>query len=113
MQYKVILTEDAANDFRALDKSIKVQVAKQLKKLEYSPYLGEHLGRKGPFNLTGYYKLYAVKKSIRIIYRIIEKKIIVEVVAIGKRENIEVYKEAFKRILKYHKRERSVFFNKL
>lgn len=35
-------------------------------------------------SLTGYYKLYAAKKSIRIVYRILDQKILVEVVAIGK-----------------------------
>ncbi|MEK6647611.1 MAG: hypothetical protein AABY84_13150, partial [Candidatus Firestonebacteria bacterium] len=67
MKYRVILTEDAVADFKILDGSIRNQVAKQLKKLEYAPYLGEHLGKKGPFNLTGYYKLYVAKKSIRIV----------------------------------------------
>lgn len=100
MPYKVFLTEAARKDFQSLDGSVKLQVAKQLKKLEASPYLGEHLGKKGPFDLTGYYKLYAVKKSIRIVYRILESMILVEVVAIGKREDLQVYKTAFERILK-------------
>ncbi|MCE3224857.1 MAG: plasmid stabilization system [Nitrospira sp.] len=51
-------------------------------------------------NLTGYYKLYVAKKSIRIVYRIMEWEVIVEVVAIGKREDLEVYREAIRRILK-------------
>lgn len=100
MPYRVVLTADAANDFRKLDGSLKEQVARQLKKLETSPHLGEHLGRKAGLNLTGYYKLYAAKKSIRIVYRIVELDVIVEVVAIGKREDLGVYREAIRRILK-------------
>lgn len=100
MLYKVILTKDAANDFRHLDGSVKQQVAKQLKKLERSPYLGDPLGNVRGFNLTGFYKIYAVKKSIRIVYRIIEKEIIVEIVGIGKRAEFEVYAEIAKRLLK-------------
>ncbi len=100
MPYRVVLTADAANDFRRLDGSLKEQVARQLKKLENSPHLGEHLGRKAGLNLTGYYKLYVAKKSIRIVYRIVELEVIVEVVAIGKREDLEVYREAIRRILK-------------
>ncbi len=103
MPYKVLLTEDAHKDFHGLDGSVKIQVARQLKKLEASPYLGEHLGKKGPFDLTGYYKLYAVKKSIRIAYRILESTIEVEVIAIGKREDLQVYKIAFERLLKQQK----------
>ena len=37
------------------------------------------------------------QKSIRIVYRIIDQKILVEVVAIGKREDLAVYQEALKR----------------
>ena len=100
MPYKVVLTADAAQDFRDLDKSIKDQVARQLRKLETSPQLGEHLGRKAGFDLTGHYKLYAAKKAIRIIYRILEAEVVVEIVAIGKREDMAVYREAVRRLLK-------------
>lgn len=98
MRYSVTLTADAADDFRRLDGSLKQPVAKQLKKLETSPLLGEHLGNKAGLNLTGYYKLYVAKKSIRIVYRIIEREVIVEVVAIGGREELAVYRTSLKRI---------------
>jgi mRNA interferase RelE/StbE len=100
LPYKVVLTAQAAQDFRALDGSVKEQVARQLRKLETAPLLGEHLGNRGGLDLTGYYKLYAARKAIRIVYRIVEMDVIVEVVAIGKREDFQVYREAFKRILK-------------
>lgn len=98
MRYSVTLTADAADDFRRLDGSLKQSVAKQLKKLETSPLLGEHLGNKAGLDLTGYYKLYSTKKGIRIVYRIVELKVIVEVVAIGKREELAVYRTSRKRI---------------
>ncbi|MEI8016464.1 MAG: hypothetical protein WCH20_16715 [Nitrospira sp.] len=50
------------------------------------------------FDLTGYYKLYAAKKGARIVYRIIDQEVIVEVVAIGKREDLAVYQTSLKRI---------------
>jgi mRNA interferase RelE/StbE len=100
LPYKVVLTVQAAKDFRLLDGSVKEQVARQLRKLETAPLLGEHLGNRGGLDLTGYYKLYAARKAIRIVYRIIEMEVIVEVVAIGKREDFEVYREAVKRIHK-------------
>jgi mRNA interferase RelE/StbE len=98
LRYSVILTADAADDFRHLDGSQRISVAKQLRKLETAPLLGEHLGNRAGLNLTGYYKLYAAQKSIRIVYRIIEQKVVVEVVAIGKREDMSVYKTSLKRI---------------
>lgn len=100
MNYKVFLTDEAAEDFRRLDGSVKKQVAKQLKKLEETPHLGVPLGNMRGFDLTGYYKLYAAKKSIRIVYRIIEDEILVEVVGIGKRADFEVYAEVARRLLK-------------
>jgi mRNA interferase RelE/StbE len=98
LPYKVILTAEAADDFRQLDGSLRKPVAKQLKKLESAPLLGEHLGDKAGLDLTGYYKLYVAKKGVRIVYRIIEQEVIVEVVAIGKREDLAVYQTALKRI---------------
>ena len=98
MPYRVTLTAEAADDFRHLDGSLKKPVAKQLKKLETSPLLGEHLGNRAGFDLTGYYKLYAAKKGVRIVYRIIDQEVIVEVVAIGKREDLAVYQTSLKRI---------------
>ncbi len=100
MHYKVQFTPEAATDFRALDGSVKRLVAKQLKKLEASPHLGQPLGNVHGFDLTGYYKLYAVKKSIRVIYRIIDDEVVVEVVGIGKRADFEVYAEVARRLLK-------------
>jgi hypothetical protein len=52
------------------------------------------------FDLTGYFKLYVAKESIRIVYRIVELDVIVEVAAIGKREDLAVFREAIRRILK-------------
>lgn len=100
MHYKVLLTDDAAADFRMLDGSVKFQVAKQLKKLEGAPHLGQALGNMRGCDLTGYYKLYAVKKSIRIVYRIVEEEVIVEVIGVGKRADFEVYADVAKRLLK-------------
>lgn len=100
MRYKVVLTAEAAKDFRGLDGSVKKQVAKQLKKLEDSPHLGKPLGNRAGFDIAGYYKLYAANKAIRIVYRIIEDEVIVEVVGIGKRADFEVYADVARRLLK-------------
>jgi len=76
LPYRVTLTADAADDFRRLDGSLKQPVANQLKKLATSPLLGEHLGNKAGLDLTGYYKLYVAKKSVRIVYRVIAEEVI-------------------------------------
>ena len=48
--------------------------------------------------MSGYYKTYVAKKQVRIVYKIIENELVVYVVTIGKREEMEVYKEAMKRV---------------
>ncbi|OGQ88858.1 MAG: hypothetical protein A2512_12575 [Deltaproteobacteria bacterium RIFOXYD12_FULL_56_24] len=72
----------------------------QLKKLEDAPHLGQPLGNMRGFDLTGYYKLYAVRKSIRVVYRIMEDEVIVEVGRIGKRTDFEVYADVPRRLLR-------------
>ena len=95
--WKVELTLDAQADFNRLDGSVRKQVLKQLVKLELNPRYGNPLGKKAGINLEGYFKLYADKKRIRIIYEEIENTI--KVIAIDKREDLEVYQLALKRIL--------------
>ena len=42
-------------------------------------------------------KVYVAKKQVRIVYEIINDILIVKVIAIGKREDMEVYKQAEQR----------------
>lgn len=95
--WKVELTEEANADFNRLDGSVKKQVLKQLIKLEQNPGYGEPLGNKAGINLEGYFKLYADKKRIRIVYKVVGHTI--QVIAVDKREDMEVYRLALKRIL--------------
>jgi len=95
--WKVELIPEAHADFNKLDGSVKKQVLKQLVKLEQNPKYGAPLGNKAGINLEGYFKLYATKKRIRIVYQEIGH--IIKVIAIDKREYMEVYRIALKRIL--------------
>jgi len=95
--WKVELIPEAQEDFNKLDGSVKKRVLKQLVKLEQNPKCGDPLGNKAGINLEGYFKLYADHKRIRIIYEEIAQ--IIKVIAIDKREDLEVYHLALKRIL--------------
>ena len=97
MSYKVIFHKSAKKELDNFDASIKLIILKQIKKIKENPYLGKELGNKGGFDLTGYRKIYAYKKQIRIIYKIIEEEIQVYIISIGKREKMEVYKKASER----------------
>ncbi len=95
--WKVELIPEAHADFNKLDGSVKKRVLKQLVKLERNPKYGDPLGNKAGINLDGYSKLYADKRRIRIIYEEIDH--VIKVIAIDKREDMEVYRIALKRIL--------------
>lgn len=104
MAYKVEFIPEAEDDFNDLDGSIQKQVAKKIDALAESPFLGELLGNKFGINLTGFYKLYVVKKKYRIVYHLIGDRLeIIEIVAIGKRDKEEIYRlvaKRFKRLIK-------------
>ncbi len=95
--WKVELIPEALADFNRLDGSVKKRILKQLVKLERNPKYGDPLGNKAGINLEGYFKLYADKKQIRVIYEVIDH--VIKIIAIDKREDMEVYRIALKRIL--------------
>jgi len=86
-----------AKDLEQLNHSIRIEVFKQIKKIQTSPQLGLPLGNKNGMNLTGLRKMYAAKKQIRIVYSIVEEIVVVKVLVIGKREDMEVYHQAVQR----------------
>ena len=98
MIYNIVLKEDASDDLLKLSHNQKILIFKQFEKLKTSPQLGIDLGKKSGYDLSGYKKMYANKKQLRIVYKIIEEQIIVEVIAIGKRDDLDVYKKASNRI---------------
>ena len=98
MNYEIKFHPDALREFCELDGSLKKLVKKQLDKLKTSPFLGEELGNKNGYDLTGYRKMYACKKQIRIVYSIVENVLLVNIIAIGKREDMEVYELAANRL---------------
>ena len=98
MTYNVVLKEEANEDLNELSHNQKILIFKQLKKLSTSPQLGILLGNKAGYDLTSYRKMYADKKKLRIIYRIVDDVIEVEVIAIGKRDDMDVYAKASERM---------------
>ncbi|MEA1956614.1 MAG: type II toxin-antitoxin system RelE/ParE family toxin [Campylobacterota bacterium] len=98
MKYKIVLKQEADDDLCSLSQTQKILIYKQFEKLKTSPQLGIALGKKLGYDLTGYRKMYADKKQLRIVYKIVDDKIIVEIIAIGKRNDMEVYQKASNRL---------------
>ena len=74
----------------------------EIEKLKTNPFAGGALGNKDNIDLTGFYKMYACNKSVRIVYRLItpEKVEIVEIWGIGKRDKLKIYKTVGDRLNK-------------
>ena len=98
MTYAIKFHPDAEKEFLELDKGVRERVAKQLVKITTHPELGERLGNRNGIDLSGYRKMYAEKKKIRIVYEVIEDEIMIHIMAIGERDDMTVYKTALKRL---------------
>ena len=98
MNYEIILKEEADEELNALSNRERILVFKQFKKISSSPELGKLLGNKAGYDLSGCRKMYADKKRIRIVYTILDNQIVIEIIAIGKRDEMEVYKDAAERL---------------
>ena len=98
MIYKIVLKIEADEELAKLSARERALVFKQFKKISVSPELGKSLGNKAGYDLSGCRKMYADKKRIRIVYRLLDDQIVVEVIAIGKRDDMEVYKSASERL---------------
>lgn len=99
-KFEVIFIEEAQKDYKKLDGSIKKLVNVALAKMEErADELGEDLTSKHGVNLIGCRKIKFRKAGIRIVYRIVgDKAEIAEIIILGKREDNEVYQEAYKRL---------------
>jgi mRNA interferase RelE/StbE len=88
---------EAEKDLSKLNNSIKKLFAKKLSQIVKNPQIGKDLGNKYNLNLKGLKKVYFDKKRYRIVYEVLEKEIVIHIIAIGKRDNMEVYKKVHDR----------------
>jgi len=96
--YTIRFHEDVKKDLKILGHSTAALVLKKLQKIAQDPLIGNELGNKANSNLAGFKKVYVENKKVRIVYKIIDDKIGIFVVAVGKRDSMEVYKKAQDRI---------------
>ena len=89
---------EAEKELAKLNRSVQILFTKTLKKILKSPELGLDLGHKNNFNLTGLKKVYFDHKRYRIVYRVVDEEVLIYLIAIGKRENMDVYKKASERV---------------
>lgn len=90
----IVYLKEAENDVRKLSKKDRLLYAEQISKLEKNAYLGKSLSS----NLSDCRKIYFGSKSeLRIIYTIKKSQVCI-LVAIGCRNDLEVYQLAAERL---------------
>lgn len=95
MSYSLEFVEDALNEWQKLNNSIKQPLKKKLLKILENPRIPKN-------QLSGHTNRYKIKlRSVgyRLVYEVIDDRITVLVIAVGRRENNEVYQRANERDL--------------
>ena len=94
-EYCLEFDDRSLKEWDALDGSVRKKFEKKLEKLiwhHHSP--GNELHR----DLSGFYKIKLLKDGCRLIYQVIDERIIIYVIAVGRRADNEIYELASKRI---------------
>ena len=100
--YKIKYHLEVKSDFLKINDDVLKEVLDYIKKFKTDPYkYSSKLYNQNNMNLSGYRKTYICNAKYRIISKIEDGVLnIVEIIAVGERKNLSVYKEAFKRICK-------------
>lgn len=96
--YKLMIVPEALKEWNKLNNSIKLQLKSKLKSIQSNP--------KTPKNrlsgLEGCYKIKLMRAGYRLVYQVIDSKIVILIWAIDKREDSKVYDSARKRLDKIY-----------
>ncbi|QWD80085.1 type II toxin-antitoxin system RelE/ParE family toxin [Polynucleobacter sp. MWH-Spelu-300-X4] len=94
MTYKLDFYEDALKEWRKLDGTVREQFRIKLKDRLENPRVPAAKLRDAPNR----YKIKLKSVGYRLVYEVLDKEIVVVVVAIGKRNRNEIYRIAAKRL---------------
>lgn len=93
-EYSLEFDERALREWDALDGSVRKKFEKKLEKLIWNPHSrGNELHR----DLAGFYKIKLLKDGYRLVYQVIDERIVIYVIAVGRRADNEIYELATKR----------------
>ena len=94
MTYSLEFKPKALKEWKKLDHSIKLQFYKKIKERLVSPRVPHD-------KLSGFPNVYKIKlrsSGFRLAYEVVDEKVIVVVLSVGKREGNAVYDEIEKRL---------------
>lgn len=95
MQYQLEFDERALREWRKLGATIREQLKKKLAEVLQSPRIEANRLH----GMPDCYKIKLRSSGYRLVYQVIDAKVVVFVVSVGKRERAAVYSEAAKRIV--------------
>ena len=92
-EYSLEFDERALREWDTLDGSVRKKFEKKLEKLIWNPHSrGNELHR----DLAGFYKIKLLKDGYRLVYQVIDERIVIYVIAVGRRADNEIYALATK-----------------
>ena len=89
-KYKLKFLPTALKEWKKLDSSIQGQLKKKLKERLQAPHIPANLLH----GFENHYKIKLRASGYCLVYEVIEKEIVVLVIAVGKRDKNLVYKKA-------------------
>ena len=92
--YSLEFLLEAKKEYDRLDKSIQLQLLKKLRSRLSEPRVSADKLR----GMADCYKIKLRASGIRLVYEVIDRRLVITVIAIGRRENDAVYDSAKKRI---------------
>lgn len=94
MTYSLEFHEDALKEWNDLDGSIKSQFKKQLEKRMENPHVpSARLSN----DLGDCYKIKLQKIGYRLVYEVIDRRLVIIVLSVGRRDRFQAYIKASKR----------------
>ena len=103
MNYRIKYSDEAEEDLEKFNNFQKDQIDKAVRKVSQNPLpqneggYGKPLGNKQGRNLTGLFKIVLMKLGIRVVYKLVRKDDIMEIIVVAARADEEVYDIASKR----------------
>ena len=94
MSYKLTFLKSALKEWEKLPQTQKDHFKKKLQKCLKNP----HIPKAALSGMKDCYKIKLRSVGYRLVYRVIEERIVVQVVAVGKRDKNKTYKLAQKRM---------------
>jgi mRNA interferase RelE/StbE len=92
--FSLEFNELAFREWKKLDNSVRGQFKKQLQKRLQNPRVAS---AKLHGNLDNFYKIKLASVGYRLVYEVLDHKLVILIIAVGRRDQSEVYEKAAKR----------------